>query len=315
VGVAHTTALRWQNRFAICLPPLPTAVDLFCGAGGLSLGIKQHLAVAQGYDWHSPAVDVYNRNLAHGADVLDLADVTTAVRAIRRLAPAVIVGSPPCQDFSAAGCQTESDRASLTVAFAEIVTGVMPRAFLMENVDRAQSSSAWQVAREILKAAGYGITERVICASLLGVPQRRRRLIVWGILDGMDDALGHLADSRLASRPLSVAEALPHLPAAWYRHPRNPRTCGIYTATEPSPTITATNRPIPSGYLRRSGDAADPATVRHLTPAERAEIQGFPPTWEWTGSQTARDLLVGNAVPPPVGAWAASILIDGLAQR
>jgi len=94
--------------------------------------------------------------------------------------PDIIVGGPPCQDFSVAGLRAEAERANLTLGFAEIVRSVRPAWFVMENVPAAASSRAWRAAKARLRSAGYGMTEIVLDASLYGVPQLRRRLFLIG---------------------------------------------------------------------------------------------------------------------------------------
>ena len=86
--------------------------------------------------------------------------------------PDIIIGGPPCQDFSQAGKRQEGERANLTECFAHIVKSVRPKWFLMENVDRAQRSQAYLMARKIFVKAGYGLTEKVLNANVFGVPQK-----------------------------------------------------------------------------------------------------------------------------------------------
>src|SRR5262249_40119591 len=84
-------------------------------------------------------------------------DVVETAFAVSRESAQVIVGDPPCQDFSVAGLRTEAAYADLTVAFAEVVRACRPLWFLMENVPAAASSRAWAIARRRLRAAGYGL--------------------------------------------------------------------------------------------------------------------------------------------------------------
>lgn len=154
-------------------------VDLFCGCGGLSLGFQNcGYEIVGAFDFWQPAIDCYNTNFNHRAAILDLSKKNTALKAIRELKPEVIIGGPPCQDFSSAGERKEGDRANLTVSFAKIVKSLKPKYFVMENVSRAQSSAAYNEARALFKAAGYGLTEQVLDASKCGVPQKRKRFFV-----------------------------------------------------------------------------------------------------------------------------------------
>ncbi len=80
------------------------AVDLFCGVGGLSLGLQEAgINVKAALDNWDAAVDVYNRNVGPHAQTLDLSDPANAIDLITPLQPDLIAGGPPCQDFSSAG--------------------------------------------------------------------------------------------------------------------------------------------------------------------------------------------------------------------
>src|SRR5688500_12068682 len=100
-------------------------VDLFCGCGGMSLGFLQAgYEVAAAFDNWKAAVTVYQANFKHPIYELDLSDseVTTLITTFN---PEMIIGGPPCQDFSSAGKRDESGkRADLTIRFAEIIAGV-----------------------------------------------------------------------------------------------------------------------------------------------------------------------------------------------
>ncbi|MEN9984237.1 MAG: Modification methylase HaeIII, partial [Pseudomonadota bacterium] len=139
-------------------------VDLFAGGGGLSLGFaKAGFDVVCAVENWKPAIAVYETNFPdHPVLNLDLNDAVTASLQIQEFLPDIIVGGPPCQDFSSAGKRDESQgRASLTISYAEIIQKCKPAYFLMENVARAASSQAFRDALTIFKAAGYGLTIKV----------------------------------------------------------------------------------------------------------------------------------------------------------
>ena len=142
-------------------------VDLFAGCGGLSLGFqKEKYNIVAAFELWDAAVKCYKENFSHSVYQTDLSNVDEAVKIIRELKPDIIIGGPPCQDFSHAGKRIEADRASLTDSYAKIICAIKPRAFVMENVDRARKSNAYAMAREEFKKAGYGLTEIVLDASL-----------------------------------------------------------------------------------------------------------------------------------------------------
>ena len=110
-------------------------VDLFCGCGGLSLGfIEAGFDVVAAFDFWDDALAVYKENFNHPVFKEDLTDVDSAVCKIAEYSPDMIIGGPPCQDFSSAGKRNEDNgRGSLTVAYAEIISKVHPQWFVMEN--------------------------------------------------------------------------------------------------------------------------------------------------------------------------------------
>ena len=133
-------------------------VDLFAGCGGLSLGFERAgYEILSAFENWDAAIRCYEKNFSHPIIKMDLSDTKKAIKAVKQLNPEIIIGGPPCQDFSHAGKRIENERAELTECFAKIVAGVKPQAFVMENVDRAQHSNSYKKAREILKKAGYGL--------------------------------------------------------------------------------------------------------------------------------------------------------------
>ncbi|WP_187417110.1 DNA cytosine methyltransferase, partial [Streptococcus pyogenes] len=136
------------------------AVELYAGAGGMSLGLRRAgFDVIRAYDHMQCAVDIYNRNIGYHAVLADLGDIASIAPEISKLRPDLIVGGPPCQDFSSAGARVEGERANHTKIFAVYVCAAAPEWFLMENVRRAQNSAAWAEARQMLVNAGYGLTQ------------------------------------------------------------------------------------------------------------------------------------------------------------
>ena len=283
-------------------------VDLFCGVGGLSLGFqKAGLPTVAAYDNWLPAVETYSWNMKHSAECLDLLDVNAAVGKIKPLHPDMIIGGPPCQDFSSAGKRSEGENASLTIAFARIVATCHPRVVVMENVPRARSSVTYQEAKKLLLNAGYELLERVLDSSFCGVPQIRKRFFVIGWRKVRPNAASRLEAyfedaatterltiSRFMGDELSIAN--------YYRHPRNYSRRAVFSVEEPSPTVRGVNRPVPPSYKGHPLDSAPAHTVRPLTAYERSRVQTFPKNWIWESENTQRsktdiELLIGNAVP------------------
>lgn len=283
-------------------------VDLFCGCGGLSLGFERagHEVVAA-YDNWDEAIDVYRLNFHHPVFKFDLNDVEGAATTIQPYVPEMIIGGPPCQDFSPAGKRNEDNgRGDLTVSYANIVARVRPEWFLMENVERITQTQKLLDAIAVFRGAGYGLTQTVLDASLCGVPQKRKRFILIGKLGEKDDFILNELKGNLAARPMTVADAFgPNLDFRfYYRHPRSYARRGIFSVDEPSPTIRGVNRPIPAGYVLHPSDpVTDLNGIRALTTLERSRIQTFPDDFQFLGSKTSIEQMIGNAVPVNLGAY------------
>lgn len=290
-------------------------VDLFCGCGGLSLGFNQAgIRIVCAYDYWRESIECYRQNLKHSAIIADLSNVRKMSKEISAMSPDIIIGGPPCQDFSHAGKRQERGQADLTVCFAQIIKSVRPRWFVMENVDRVKRSNAYCKAREIFVKSGYGLTEEVLNASAFGVPQNRRRFFCIGLLDASD---GFLTDDiRLMenSRAITVREyfdSVGHKADVqhYYRHPRNYSRRGVFSLDEPAPTIRGVNRPVPSGYGGHAGDTHCAEKVRPLSSMERALIQTFPDNFKLIGNKTTIEQMIGNAVPVNLAKAVASAVV------
>ena len=283
-------------------------VDLFCGGGGLSKGLQDAgFDVVAAFDFWNPAIDFYNQNIkGHSAYQQDLSNVDESVARIRKWNPAVIVGGPPCQDFSSAGKRDENGgRAELTTAYAKIVTIVRPQLFVMENVDRALKSVTYREAIKAFSEAGYHMTIAVLDASLCGVPQKRKRVVVVGSLKQPTDSLVEIYKAMQSKEPMTIRDYLGDSLGIdfYYRHPRSYARRGVFSVDEPSPTVRGVNRPIPGGYEGHPGDAAPITTpnLRPLTTKERSLIQTFPAEWNLVGAKSDVEQIVGNAVPVKLG--------------
>jgi DNA (cytosine-5)-methyltransferase 1 len=179
--------------------PRPHAVDLFCGAGGLSLGLQQagfHVVAAVDND--PVALETHASNIGGLTCRQDLSEPKPlleflAARGVRRVD--LVAGGPPCQPFSRAGAakirdlvQTgirseRDDRVALWRTFLAVVDALDPAAVLLENVpDMARWNDGEIVIAmlEALRARGYGVDARVLKAWEYGVPQHRMRLFLVG---------------------------------------------------------------------------------------------------------------------------------------
>ncbi len=194
-------------------------VDLFAGAGGLSLGFHWagwRSVVASDIDAHAMAT--FARNLHRDVVVGDIRtrsvrDAIIARAKRKRGVPLVLVGGPPCQGFSTAGNRRsrDDDRNQLFRQYCALVNAIAPDAFLFENVTGLLNMEGGAVFAEVvaaLKKVADDVQVWRVSAEEYGVPQRRKRVILIGTR-GRDVPV---QPPKGAAR-VSVRDALSDLPA------------------------------------------------------------------------------------------------------
>lgn len=290
-----------------------TVLDLFCGCGGLSLGFQNAgFNIVAAFDNWPEAIAIYKKNFDHPIFNRNLND-TDDISDIRKFSPDIIIGGPPCQDYSSAGHRDESlGRANLTISFAQIVTRIKPKYFLMENVPTIQKSEKLGIVIKMFQEAGYGLTQMVLDASKCGVPQKRKRFVLIGELNGQDGFLSDYLIKGQSSKSMTLRDYFgDSLGFEYYfRVPRSYSRRGIFSIDEPSMTIRGVDRPVPKGYTGHPGDPV-PLTddIRTLTYQERSWIQTFPKNFDWgTSSKTNLNQAIGNAVPVKLAEYIANSL-------
>jgi DNA (cytosine-5)-methyltransferase 1 len=201
-------------------PPSLYAVDLFAGAGGLSLGASEAgVEIVAAVDHWKPAIDTYSRNFDHPALDVDLAvEGSEALR--RRLGLRtgdldLLMGGPPCQGFSIQRIGTDTDhRNDLVLAFAHAVRELGPRLFVMENVRGllgARGRGHLNRLIAVVTEAGYRVSVHEVDASDYGVPQRRKRVFICGARATEEGSFQF--PPRLPGRPVTVWDAIGDLPS------------------------------------------------------------------------------------------------------
>ncbi len=295
------------------MPEALKGVDLFCGCGGMSRGFENAgFEIVAGFDNWKPAIRVYEANFNHPVLEQDLSNVEESVTRIKPYNPDIIIGGPPCQDFSTAGYQDETrGRAILSVCYSKIVCSLKPTYFVMENVATIKHSASFKSAISNFKKAGYGLTQRVLDAAYCGVPQTRKRMFVIGELNGEDCFLDEELSRSLSKEPMSIHDYLgDSLGIEYYfRVPTNYSRRGIFSVYEPSMTIRAVDRPIPAGYKGHPNDPVPVSEVRCLTPKERSYIQTFPESFKFFGGKSDMNSMIGNAVPVNLAKYVGEALM------
>lgn len=160
-----------------------TIVDLFCGAGGMSVGFeKAGFEVLAGVDNEESAVNTFAKN--HPESISMTYDITKEIPdEISSLSPDGVVGGPPCQGFSdARGSRyVDDDRNSLVFEYIRWINELQPKFAVMENVRGILSISddfMDAVEKEFASAGFPDIEYKLLDASDYGVPQARKRVIL-----------------------------------------------------------------------------------------------------------------------------------------
>lgn len=289
-------------------------VDLFSGCGGMSLGFQNAgFQIIAAYDNWQPAIDIYQRNFQHPIFKKDLS-TEDVIPELKGFSPDIIIGGPPCQDFSIAGKREfRGKRANLTLKFGQIVSETHPLWFVMENVYNIEKSPIFEEVLNLFKSAGYGITKHVWDASYMGVPQMRRRCFVIGKLGEKDDFLLDKMLSGLSKERMTVRKYFKDKPLEVeyiYQHPRTYKRRAIFSVDEPLSTIRSVNRPIPSNYIIHPADkTSDLSKVHVLTTKERSYIQTFPESFEFIGTTSTIEQAIGNAVPVKMAEFVANAIV------
>lgn len=201
-------------------------VSLFAGSGGSSLGYRlAGFRVLFANEFVEAAASCYEANksdttVVDRSDVRELSaeDILNAIHLdVGQLD--LLDGSPPCSSFSSVGARAKnwgktkpySDRLQRTDdlfwEYARLLDGLKPRYFVAENVvgmTRGMSKGHLKSIVARMSASGYRVQARVLDAQFLGVPQRRRRVILLGTRADQRDA--RYPESDVSRR--SVADAL-----------------------------------------------------------------------------------------------------------
>jgi DNA (cytosine-5)-methyltransferase 1 len=328
------------------------AIDLFSGAGGLSLGLKTA-------GWKVEAAVEFDRSalLTHEANFSGLQHIGDDIRNVcfKKFRDIdLVAGGPPCQPFSVSGKRLGSfDVRDMVPEFVRVVDQVRPKAFLMENVAglKAAKFNAYleERVRELYEL-GYVVFSRVLTASDYGVPQNRQRLFLVGIRADAHRQMFAYPDAThgpgTPNKHVTVRQALKGTP---YDTPNNARVVycknpvlraspfagmmfngkgrplnydGVSHTIPASAGGNRTHIVDPLGVITeyhselRAGKSprkGELTEVRRLTVRESARLQSFPDNFEFTGRQSSRYSQVGNAVPPQLAKAVAECVARAIA--
>jgi len=168
----------------------PTCFDLFCGAGGLSVGFAMAGGMPVGaVDNDRDSLETYKKHfpLAEDVSCCQIEDWNPSTKPGK---VDVVIGGPPCQGFSLARGRRflDDNRNHLYKYFVEVVKNYYPKFFVMENVEGITNIAGGVILEQILEdfsRIGYDVDYRVINMAEYGVPQLRKRAIFVGHQAGL----------------------------------------------------------------------------------------------------------------------------------
>lgn len=310
------------------------AIDLFCGPGGLSLGLRRSgIEPELCVEFNKDAITTY---AGHHAECLHLnKDVREIGFTPYRGRIDIVVGGPPCQPFSSGGLRRGmNDKRDMIPEFIRCLAEVQPEAFLMENVPGLLTKQArpyFETALAKLSGLGYKLNWGTLLAADYGVPQKRRRLFVLGCRSkfllfprpthGPNTSQNHpRSKDFLTDAPMGIP---PKSPVKYAKMPdlrKSPYAGHVYNGggrpidpDGPCHTILASSGGYKTHWIDTQGVAPEYHAhlmnggqpregivpgARRLTIEECATIQSFPKSIEFSGSRSAQYTQIGDAVPP-----------------
>ncbi len=291
-----------------------TAVSLFCGAGGLDLGLQQAgINILWAIDYDKDAVATYRKNIGPHVVLDDIRNID--FDSVPKCD--IVVGGFPCQGFSVANQKrnAKDERNHLYKYFISAIQSLRPKFFIAENVKGILSLDKGKAIETIIsdfEAEGYAVRFKLFNMADYGVPQTRQRVIIVGqrkdlaseflfnfppptnnkdgigmpVWKSISEAISHFTDP-------DIPNDFPNHIYSKYKVVFKNFTAHRKTdATKPSPTILARGN-------GKGGVCAIPHYngLRRLTIRESAAIQTFPDDFEFVGAMNSCYRQVGNAVP------------------
>lgn len=285
------------NLARVSTMPTLSAIDLFCGAGGLSLGFRNAgFKLLAGFDNDPHCIATHHQNFPHSRSILASVSAQTA-RSLRQQSGLgndtldALIGGPPCQGFSWIGKRAPRDPRNRCLAhFVRLTLELQPRAFVFENVRgilTARTGTYLRRLLETLRHGGYTVPDPFILdAARFGVPQRRARVFVWGVQAGLElptpptpllpsdrtpsvwDAIGDLA-------PIARKQVLAHTDA--YQGPLGVPSHYASSLRNQSlnATLTGCLRPVHTPAIVRRFRGTTPGTQEQVSKFYRLSKQGL----------------------------------------
>ena len=212
-------------------------IDLFCGAGGFSLGLSRNnieivLAneiekdFAKTFELNHPKTKMLNEDIHN-------IDFKNELKKIGYKSIDILCGGPPCQGFSTVGSKNKKDkRNSLFWEFLRAVNETTPKAVIFENVAGFKSlynGQAYETLIKELERIGYNVFTDVLNAADYGLPQLRKRTIVVGVSKGYSFSFPKIIKSKnknlFEDKYLTIMSAISDLPKLNVGEEKNKYSC------------------------------------------------------------------------------------------
>lgn len=317
-----------------------TYVDLFCGAGGFSLGFdNKGFKNIFSLDCEKSFCETYMFNFPkHNLLYKKIEDLKK--NEINKITNGkkvdVVIGGPPCQGFSIAGNIgrkfIDDPRNYLFREFVRIINIIKPNIIIMENVERLYSHNKHKTKNQIIKLfekTGYYVECKVLNSSDFLIPQIRKRTIFIGNL--LSKKI--IFPEKVSSKLVSVKEAIGDLPQLKSGEKSSlPNHVAMNHTDQMLKKMSYVKdgggrETIPKSLRPRTGDirkyikyssnkpsvcvTGDMRKIFHysqnraLTVRELARIQTFPDNFIFKGSTISQQQQIGNAVPPKLSEYIA----------
>ncbi|WP_296110359.1 DNA (cytosine-5-)-methyltransferase [uncultured Alistipes sp.] len=197
---------------------IPEVVDLFCGIGGLSYGLKsQGFVIKGGFDLDATCKYAFEHNIGAPFFHKNIKDVSgDEIRALYSNGSIrVLAGCAPCQPFSSYSHKKDKDpiKYDLLYEFGRLVKEVSPDYVTMENVSQITNFKLKPVFSDFLNTLtgeGYHVFWKVVFCPDYGIPQTRKRLV---LLASKDSDIELLQATHTKNTYLSVGDVIKDLPA------------------------------------------------------------------------------------------------------
>ncbi len=189
------------------------AIDLFCGIGGLSYGLREAgIEVSAGIDIDPSCRFAFESNckakfIQANIRAVGYSDISPYYKNVKHR---ILVGCAPCQPFSTHTNKNrkyhEDDRWNLVDEFRRLIVDGKPEIVSMENVPALRSTEVYNTFKNELRRLDYWVEDGVLSCDQFGVPQKRRRLVLLAsTLDKISLPQGNCENTR------TVAESIGHL--------------------------------------------------------------------------------------------------------